>query len=392
MNKKIQCGAVIVALSFLAIACAPRYSVVTKELQSQFRNGTANLDCEIPCLWSWVTNFNNFITLYNSNEWEKLASLVIQVGYPTDLSYFFLGRSAEELGYNDAAVKYYRRSIDFYNDPMPTHHCRDSSTGCGGLNLAVSLPQHISSVQSTTSVASSNGRFIFSIVRKPGQEDSDIIAISDVKISYNGLIVAYGESYLDKDEIVKIYEDTPQRDCQTIVASYYDGSAHNDSEYHMAVSCGSNDYLFYGTYPQGDLKFEDVDNDGVKEMPVYCLYELYSLDEEHCLSFAESPWTLNYAVWTHEGWKNTAPGVLSNAYKNLLNKELRTTDKSVASAVAISYYTLMSGQDAITAKNKLRSRLPIKWKALTNKIFDDIKYNAYQSNLITTIALDKIEY
>jgi hypothetical protein len=43
-----------------------------------------------------------------TGRWQELALLVMQVGYTNDLSHYYLGHSAENLGYWRAAQRYYR--------------------------------------------------------------------------------------------------------------------------------------------------------------------------------------------------------------------------------------------------------------------------------------------
>lgn len=143
--------AVIVVL-FLC-ACTPRYTVVTPELRTQMmadlKAGKPNLTCDLECVFSWTSNFRRMIALHNASQWEALAELVMQVGHGKDISYYFLGKAAEGLGYYDAAAKYYQTSLQLYNGPHKLHHCRDVPGGdyCGGLNLGIVLPKQIASVQ-----------------------------------------------------------------------------------------------------------------------------------------------------------------------------------------------------------------------------------------------------
>jgi hypothetical protein len=50
--------------------------------------------------------------LHDDKRWRELASAVLQVGSGSDLSWFYLGRCAEELGHPSAATIYYKKSIE----------------------------------------------------------------------------------------------------------------------------------------------------------------------------------------------------------------------------------------------------------------------------------------
>jgi hypothetical protein len=48
---------------------------------------------------------------YQNSAWNRLSELVIGAGFGSDLSYYYLGRSAEGLGKNYAAKIYYQRGL-----------------------------------------------------------------------------------------------------------------------------------------------------------------------------------------------------------------------------------------------------------------------------------------
>jgi hypothetical protein len=46
-----------------------------------------------------------------ARQWRDLAVLVMQIGYTNDLTYYYLARAAEGLGFRDAAKTYYQTSL-----------------------------------------------------------------------------------------------------------------------------------------------------------------------------------------------------------------------------------------------------------------------------------------
>lgn len=116
-------------------------------MDADLKSGNSSLSDGVGPLYSWVSDFRQLVIFYNSAQWNSLAFSVMQIGYANDIAYYFLGSSAEGLGYYDAALKYYNLSKEFYSDPHRTHHCRDSAEGCGGLRLDVLIPTKMDIVQ-----------------------------------------------------------------------------------------------------------------------------------------------------------------------------------------------------------------------------------------------------
>jgi hypothetical protein len=83
-------------------------SVPPAQLMSEFQAGQAVLDCRADCSFAWDQNRQQAAALDATGRWQELAVLVMQVGYMNDLSYYYLGQAAENLGYLQSAEKYYR--------------------------------------------------------------------------------------------------------------------------------------------------------------------------------------------------------------------------------------------------------------------------------------------
>jgi hypothetical protein len=62
----------------------------------------------LDCSGAWGANRQKVRSLNATGRWQELALLVMQVGYTNDLSYYYLGHAAENLGYWQAAQCYYR--------------------------------------------------------------------------------------------------------------------------------------------------------------------------------------------------------------------------------------------------------------------------------------------
>jgi hypothetical protein len=69
------------------------------------------LECGAPCHDAWRTNRSTALVMNEARQWRDLAILVMQIGYINDLTYYYLGRAAEGLGFRDAAKTYYQTSL-----------------------------------------------------------------------------------------------------------------------------------------------------------------------------------------------------------------------------------------------------------------------------------------
>ena len=79
-------------------------------LLQRLRAGDPLLECNFGCRDEWNVNRTTSLILNESRRWPELAGLVMQIGYVNDLTYYYLGRAAEGLGYRDAAKTYYQIS------------------------------------------------------------------------------------------------------------------------------------------------------------------------------------------------------------------------------------------------------------------------------------------
>lgn len=69
--------------------------------------------------------------MYDAGQWTELVKGVIEKKFVVDTYYFYLGRAAEELGYPDAALKYYAAVINASN--MET--CTGIINNCAGFTF-----------------------------------------------------------------------------------------------------------------------------------------------------------------------------------------------------------------------------------------------------------------
>jgi hypothetical protein len=137
-------------LAFLA-ACAtgvqgPRHETDEQVLE-QLQDGKAVLDCTEACADAWRRDRSDLMARYSAGDWRELAALVIQTDYRQDLAYFYLGRAAEGLGANSAALEYYRTAESLATGTIEGAKCAATPEGCNGLSLLTEVLLRIQVVE-----------------------------------------------------------------------------------------------------------------------------------------------------------------------------------------------------------------------------------------------------
>ncbi len=100
-------------LNVLATGCVNQTIDATNagQIFDQFSSGNLQLDQGLRSVGNniWFSN-RMFADLVN-HDWAGLSKLVIEADSGNDIGYFYLGLSAEGLGFPNAAAQYYQRSI-----------------------------------------------------------------------------------------------------------------------------------------------------------------------------------------------------------------------------------------------------------------------------------------
>ncbi len=91
----------------------------------KFKLGMAELGCEA-CVVQFQYKKSRLRELYDRKEWDTLAREVLETDYPQDMTYFYLGVSAEGLGLPAMARTYYSRAAEL---------TQNSRTRCKGALL-----------------------------------------------------------------------------------------------------------------------------------------------------------------------------------------------------------------------------------------------------------------
>jgi hypothetical protein len=124
----------IILLLFLLSGCAstPRRIVNEADFINTLASGKLIQDGF--CSGTWGYNRREMRVLYTLERWEELARKVHSLGCPQDMAYYYLGRSAEGLGFYDAAKNYYNTSILSSKINSHQYSCGNSSlfNNCDG--------------------------------------------------------------------------------------------------------------------------------------------------------------------------------------------------------------------------------------------------------------------
>ena len=125
-----------------------------------FLNGAARLNCGLSCAMHYKYARDDLLKLYQQKEWKRLANKVLELGYASNQSYFYLGASAEKLNRHSAAKTYYRLAL--HED-----RCNDSSSLCDGLDVSALIQLGLNRIEKKERQASKERKSFFgSLVSK----------------------------------------------------------------------------------------------------------------------------------------------------------------------------------------------------------------------------------
>jgi hypothetical protein len=107
MRNWLACCGIALWMAGASLGAAPRAVAQDDPMTVQLKSGAVMLDCGPPCQSASITQRSQALMLYNSGQWQSLAMLIMQTRYGDDLTWFYLGRAADSLGYYSAAQHYY---------------------------------------------------------------------------------------------------------------------------------------------------------------------------------------------------------------------------------------------------------------------------------------------
>lgn len=133
LNTLLRCG--VIGMASLALVHCAQTGPNVKADDARAHHlaalaaGKTRLTCETTCLLAWSSASKKIKALYDNKLWEDLAVEVSQIGYASDLTYYYLGRAAANMGHTDAAKNYYRLGLS------QTQHCDGWLSSCDGFEF-----------------------------------------------------------------------------------------------------------------------------------------------------------------------------------------------------------------------------------------------------------------
>jgi len=147
-----------VALAFFCLAgCQQQVEVVTPAVQQQMMDnlnaGKLTLTCGFSCDFTWISRVRQIQALDIAERWQDLAVAVMQVGYGSDLAYYYLGQAAQGLGEHKAAIQYYQYSLALSTGQVGPLTCEAVEGACQGVDLPSVIPVLIKASQDALAAA-----------------------------------------------------------------------------------------------------------------------------------------------------------------------------------------------------------------------------------------------
>lgn len=125
-------------------------------------SGKTRLTCESACLVAWSSASKRVKALHDNKLWEDLAVDVSQIGYASDLTYYYLGRAAAGLGHTDAAQHFYRLGLS------QTQHCEGWLSSCDGFDFPKDLRVQLAHLTA---------------IKKPAKDATPLVELTSLPVS-----------------------------------------------------------------------------------------------------------------------------------------------------------------------------------------------------------------
>lgn len=210
--------------------------------------------------------------------------------------------------------------------------------------------------------------------------------IYQAELAYRGATVYWDESYnIDPSKLTTL-TDFPSPGLTTIGFSTYSGGAHCCFTTILVTQGGDATEAFIlspGVYP---LESVNADNQGSMAIPVGdTAMDNYTIDQDHMLCHACSPYFRRFLVHDTNGWRPDMPGEFPQHYVDDMNS---WSDQSGEPATAIirAYDLLMAGGSAENARRLLTQGLPAEWQDVIDTVLADLQNAMTGFNPLTLLV------
>jgi TonB family protein len=156
LKSAVSSFVIVFFVLFLA-GCASKPRLMVKDVDFTRILAQGELILDGSCGWDWGGHRREVAMLYSHGSWNKLAHLVYSLGCSQNLAYYYLGSSAEGLGYYDGAKKYYKTSILRSKEKPHRYSC---GARCDGLVFPTDAENALSGMNTATELLKSGYSFL----------------------------------------------------------------------------------------------------------------------------------------------------------------------------------------------------------------------------------------
>ena len=138
-TKLLQILSVGLCLGSIGCATTGSYTLSGEKIidvKASLKKGDIRLTCGIGCSGASGYHRRQKKMMHDNALWHDLALKVVNVGFEMDREYYYLGRSAEGLGYFDAALTYYKLAKTVFK-------CGGVIDNCDGLVFPRDIDQRL---------------------------------------------------------------------------------------------------------------------------------------------------------------------------------------------------------------------------------------------------------
>lgn len=209
-----------------------------------------------------------------------------------------------------------------------------------------------------------------------------------VSLAYQGTTVYSGESFQMDPSEVQTFADAPAPGLTTIALRTYSGGAHCCFETLVLILGDGMDRAVSYTPSGNTVELEDLNGDGVMEIPVADMaFDYYYLDDAHNLCHACSPYFMRWLVYDRKGWRPDRPGEFPATYEALL-ASMPADSTDPGELFTRAYTTLMAGGSVADA-DAILDNLPPEWQDVTDRALEDLQRAVRDFNPLTRIDLQQ---
>lgn len=207
----------------------------------------------------------------------------------------------------------------------------------------------------------------------------------EVEVKRNGKLLRQGEgpylSVVSGEEL----QDFPLSGCKSMTLEMYTGGASCCYSYYILTSCPDGDAAAFKDPDDGVLGEPPVVLGEVKAFPIcdpaFVYYSRQSRKNDKpvlFLSHGGAPRPTRYVIFDDNAWRADKVGEFPQAYQALAAEtkaDMQADEQgydTAPRAIALAYYTHMSGADEAEVKAVLEAELPTEFLDLRDTVFYDI--------------------